>query len=1563
MKTVAGSLIFLSLSLVTLFVGLIFASPSAAQGTSLGTAFLAAPRPLRQHLARAQEAIDDKRFGDAVADLGALLAEEDTGDALLEELKQDYFLDMDNGAVVQTSLKSEAQRLLGSLPAAARELYELRFGADARELLERAAASGDILQLTEVTRKYFHTQAGYEATLLLGRLQLDQGQPVSAAMCLQRLLETRTAALQFEPELSLLLAACWARANKLEKARSILEQLQLRKPDFVDQLAGQNGTSDSPQEKVTTWLAKQTTRRNGQPADVASDWLLFRGDAARNASTIGDSPLPSFRWRVPTASDSTDENLIEEIRVDKLEQDIAAIPSVYPLAVRDVVMMRTPQRLLAIDFETGKRIWEYPWWSVSSDDIPLTAHSNSGNDEVSARRDRLFQRLWQDTPYGQVSSDGDSVFMLDELHEATSREFYRPGAGGLRFRNPESPEEFNQLVALDLRRQGALRWMIGGETGLDEPNLAGAFFLGPPLPLAGQLFAIAELKSEIRLVVLDSATGSLQWSQQLAHVDSSPISENIPRRLAGASPSYADGVLICPTSAGAVVAVDVVTRSLMWGYQYRQPPQANSFGFSRGFAIRRELPERPWLDATVTISNGSALLAPVDAEKIICLDLTMNQGKEIWSISRKDDLSDALYIACIHNGQALVVCKEQLVALNMADGKPTWEKPISLRSSDSEIPSGRGFRSGDHYFVPTSASTLLKVSLTEGTIIERVPTPQPLGNLVCYKDEVISHSAGSVATYFQMPSLRRRVAERLVKDANDGWALARQGELYLHDGDSNKALRALQRAHSLEPDDDAVRELLVSTFLAAVKENFAANRELSEQVLPLIDSPTKLAEYWQSVAEGNHEAGDLLKAVDAYLSLADIVAKSAPGTTSPEPFMIDYDTTWTVRSDRWIQARLAQLYESDDEAVRKRLDAHIATLLAKQSERAITQLQLDLSHFGFHPDFAPIRLVLADRLLESGRLVEAEMLLHRLCNDHDAAIAGPALARTAAIYERAAEWKLAANAYKTLGTQFASIVCERDKTGADLLAAAKEGNVLLKNAFNTESRWPWGDAEVEEKAINSSAEVLSRLATLPVYSEPTAPLPRETFGFDTRFNAIVARDQSGHKMTEISIDRVHQNGLDQVHLLGKFGIIYFGAELIGIDMLADTLTRNEAVRWRQTVTSRTTNLKRDMQPRPLFDPLPAPIPANLDDSGHAVSSLGPVCRNGVVYQRNRTLNCIDPLTGQLAWSRAGMPAGATISGDDKIVIISPPNEDPASIYRISDGKLLGERTLPAKANIWQLTGRFVLGWDSHDTRMRLYLKDIWQQNDVWSEDVSQDARATLTNNGLLALLDTNGRFVIHSLRDDSVIVRTKLEPDENLQSVRLIPSGEDYILFANTSRTNTGPDSPAIRHAHSFNAPVASGRMYLIDRDTGKLRWQVPAFIDEHGFILHQPSDSPALWFVRNVSNSRALLSPEPVKQASVMCIDRRNGRIVFAKEDLATQVNEFNVASSASGTKSTIWLPGRAITVTFTDTPIPPTPPAQTGAASSLTSTGSALANMAGTFIDSLKQQSDNEAKDDPFE
>ena len=73
------------------------------------------------------------------------------------------------------------------------------------------------------------------------------------------------------------------------------------------------------------------------------------------------------------------------------------------------------------------------------------------------------------------------------------------------------------------------------------------------------------------------------------------------------------------------------------------------------------------------------------------------------------------YIACVHQGNAILVGKHKLVALSMSDGEQVWSCP--LRRSEGEMPSGRGFQTGDSYFLPTTTSELWEVDLKSGKIV------------------------------------------------------------------------------------------------------------------------------------------------------------------------------------------------------------------------------------------------------------------------------------------------------------------------------------------------------------------------------------------------------------------------------------------------------------------------------------------------------------------------------------------------------------------------------------------------------------------------------------------------------------------------------------------------------------------------------------------------------------------------------------------------------------------------------------------------------------------------------
>ena len=110
--------------------------------------------------------------------------------------------------------------------------------------------------------------------------------------------------------------------------------------------------------------------------------------------------------------------------------------------------------------------------------------------------------------------------------------------------------------------------------------------------------------------------------------------EESQRRWAGASPSYADGILVCPTSAGAMVGVELATRSLLWGYCYsqgrEQPPQQRLRVPRR--SVRTEPSASHWIDGSVSIGEGRVLATPVESDWLYCLSLI--DGKLLWKCPR-----------------------------------------------------------------------------------------------------------------------------------------------------------------------------------------------------------------------------------------------------------------------------------------------------------------------------------------------------------------------------------------------------------------------------------------------------------------------------------------------------------------------------------------------------------------------------------------------------------------------------------------------------------------------------------------------------------------------------------------------------------------------------------------------------------------------------------------------------------------------------------------------------------------------------------------------------------------
>lgn len=1483
--------------------------------------FLPAPRNLRQQLSRAAKALEEGQLSEAVDLLGQLLASAGTDPQGADPgAEQDYFLSESEAGGTQTSLKSEAQRMLGAMPDKGRELYELKFGADARQMLERALETRDFTQLVEVTRRYFHTSAGYEATMLIGRYYLDQGRPLAAALRFERLVGSRQAVQQYEPELSVLLATCWLMSGMPDRARATLVELKSSAPQAAFRIGDTQVSLFQDEEQALTWLEQLVGPLLNSEREEATEWVLFRGNAARNAESRGGFPLLTARWRVRAANHPTDEETIAQQRNSFRDQGIPAIPTLQPLVVSDVVVIRTPRQLMAVDMQSGKRIWHFPWFEETEED-PLPSDQFRPDGRVpDPYALELTQRVWDDAPYGQISSDGQQVFLLwrltSNLQELSTRVL------ALGRQSPDGLGETNQLVALDLGAQGKLRWIVGDVDGTDEPQLAGAFFLGAPLPLMGQLYVLAEINSEIRLVVLDAATGQLQWAQQLAHVDQREIMNDPTRRAAGASPSFSDGVLVCPTSAGAVVAVDIATRSLLWGYQYAHAATVRRTGFSIYPTPVREFGKR-WLDATVTIADGRVLVTPVESDQLHCLDLVT--GKPVWDPQPRNGL---LYTACVVDGQAVMVGADRVQAIALADGSVTWTQPLP-----QGLPSGRGIRTGDAYYLPTTASQLLRFELATGNIVSEVETSLPLGNLVAYKDQLVSQNVDWLAAYYQTEPLRADVARRLEADPDDIWALTRRAELLLYDGVHGEAVEVLRHAYRLAPQDDAIRASLVQALMSAMRSGFQANRQLAAELETLIDQPAQRAEFYRLMAVGLRAAGALDESAEFFLKLASLDGTgSGLADDSDRPDMVRVDADLRVRRDRWIAVNVGEMLAHADAAVKQRIDAVVTTRFAELSQRSsVRELRQFVNYFGRHPLGEHAQLQLARLLLDQEQPLNAELCLIPLQESRDPAIAAQATAWLAELLRAHLRLPEAGDCYKRLARQWADVPVRDGQTGQQVAAEAL-ADPALQEALSPSLRWPYGKVTAAEAERNMFPAYASMFGI--ELTDVGGPFPADvSLVYNRQQNLVVFRDGFGNPTTQVQVGDGNQLILPNVNVPagaaaaeGHLVILCVGGDVMAIDALYDASARDDVVLWRQDVSSGlassgTMQASANAIVRP-WGPTRYVFSENLRPMG----SIGPITAAGFFYQKLQELICADPLTGETIWARGGMPAGSDLFGDDEYLFLAPPDHDEAIVLNAADGTMLERRFVGTRRDRWITSGRCVLHCQLVDQQLIVRWFDAWAEQDVWQRKFSAGAQCALVGREALAVLETSGQFTLLTLADGAERFTAQLDAEPQLARLHIIPSRDTCLVLASRLEPQEDASMARVRSWSPLGSdlcPEINGRIYALDMHTGKPLWPAAAEVARLCCPLDQPPESPAVAFFQNIQPPSPDSAPRAAIRGSLLCMDKRDGRQLLYDNDLP-MVRSYSISLLPQEHKMLISAGAKQHVLAFTDEPVAQQPPLQ---------------------------------------
>jgi outer membrane protein assembly factor BamB len=699
-------------------------------------------RESKQRIKAAQDYIKKKEWGTAAECLQLLL-----------EDKQDSFIDVDGGpddkgkpTKRRVSVRTEANRLIGELPPDGLETYQVKYGQMAADHLKAALDGNDPALLAEVAVRFLHTKAGADATNLLGTYYLDRGEYLMANLSFERLLG-RPDADKLPTKVLFKAALAARRAGDASAAEKWWKKMADRAGRGDLAFGGRKVTV----EQVRTEFEKAV--QLGQTGQT--DWLMFRGNPARNAQGVGGAAylVPEWQYDVAPVDEFSPDQRETAAANKKIREFIhratialegnskPVLPAFFPVSANGRLLVRTYDGVHAISLhgeetaegkaKAGEKIWD----SSAAGGLFKMVVTPGKRDTLQTWYDQYYSNqgagpvgvFFENSNIGALSHDGQRVYWVDDLAVPP-----HPNMNQMNFGNQVSYGGFSEQVNYSVLKAveidtGKLKWSIGGRNKTSgkenkddaaKEKIAGlefkdTFFLGPPLPLGGKIYVLVEKNTEIRLVCLDPAKlvgfqdtdddgqtrpdecPELVWQQSLGTAQER-LPQNSQRRMHAVHLAYADGILVCPTNSGTVIGVDLLSHSLVWAHSYRDAaqPQQDEMPVGRfGGRIRFNGGGAP-----LTGERWRPAAPVIQNGKVV---FTAYDGNELHCLNLRDGRliwhvkreDDDLYLAGVFGPRVVVVGKSYIRAVNLDDGKELWKLTTGM-------PSGQGAASDNIYYLP-----------------------------------------------------------------------------------------------------------------------------------------------------------------------------------------------------------------------------------------------------------------------------------------------------------------------------------------------------------------------------------------------------------------------------------------------------------------------------------------------------------------------------------------------------------------------------------------------------------------------------------------------------------------------------------------------------------------------------------------------------------------------------------------------------------------------------------------------------------------------------------------------
>ncbi len=1455
---------------------------------------------------------------------------------------------------VWTSVRAEANRLIASLPPAGLAFYQLTYGPKAAELLKEAKATNRPEVLAQVMRLYLYTDAGAEATDLLGTYHLDRGNFSTAGRCFSLLLG-RSGADKLSPT-TLFKAAYAFHQTGAAEDKTAEEHVWQQLSERVREVKLGNGEARGVDE-LRTYVAASV-----RPGEFyVGDWSLYRGGPSRTDRGVGSYAFMEPRWRMPgVRANSNNSDTARWLRTaeDYLKRNNQPVlPSFFPVTAtvlrrdpaggrsekKPLLVYRSNWGIHAVNMRTGTLDWETPSkWSL---DGMATQTDGRGHalqswigfylqqgQLVGARPSIVFEN----STVGTLSTDGNYVYAVEDLQVPPPSPYGVefpggfPARGGMGMGLPaplNDAVQHNRLQAFEVAT-GKLKWELGDPDRAGE--LSDCYFLGPPLPLGGKLYVLTERQQELRLACIDPAGPKVVAMQTLA-TTRDKMQADVPRRTEAAHLAYAEGILVCPTNAGAVLGVDLLSHSLVWAYPYREKAETEEWrpnmargGLPPGWVvgpngqIHVPAPVQQWKVTAPVVVDGRVVFTAPDSRSLHCVNL--RDGAPLWKVSRAEDDQ---YLAGVFAGRVLVVGKKSVRALSLDGGQTLWG-PL-----ETGMPSGQGVASDNVYYLPLKEAgqgkdpEICAIDVEKGRIVAHTKSrkKEVPGNLLFYEGDVISQTATEVVAFPQLEVKLAEITELISKNPDDPVGLTERGVLRLDKGNFAGAVEDLRKALANRPDsrtEERARDKLFET----LTEYFQNDFDKAEQYLPDFEGLCKVAvpagadetakataeaeerrrraNFLCLVAKGKERQGKLVEAFERYQEFGAVAGNQELVSVVDEPAV-------RAAPDVWAQGRIAAMAANATPEARKPLEQRLDQLWNEvRSANDPERLRKFVAVFGsLFAVGKEARLALAERLIDSPdprSLVEAERQLCLLRGPGEPpAVAARAVECLARLCTRRGLLDDAAYFYRLLGTRYKNEVVREGKTGADLfdeLATDKRFLPLLDAAAGAAA----GKVRmVEERGVypyNHPAYLFEqRGEPLPFFREHRLGLlysgndqlrlvDRATG--EARWAQTVTSTQFGSLANHPNMTRLGYQ------TLGHLAVLHAGRMVFGVDPVHKQLLWERSLTGPREGTSNPFRGGAAGLQQLTVDPQDGAVEVVYPDGWkQRLGQTGPLGGHTVCLQTREALVALDPVTGRTVWTRSDVDPHSHVFGDeDTFFVVEMSGNNPAvtKAMRTSDGVSLKvpDFTAQYKKRLRVLGGKLLLSEGEAKGAVTLRLYDVRTGKDLWRQTFPAGSRVLQSEEPNLAgAVAPDGRVRVFDLGAGAEVLDAKVTDPHYLEKttgVHLLADGRYYYV------ARTVPPDPGMMPFGGVHSLLqvgtgmhalkdVSGPVYCFKPDGG-LNWS--ATVRHQTLLVDQFADLPVVIFSSYFQRwGPGVGRQPPVQVASIQVLEKQTGKLKYLSDNV----------------------------------------------------------------------------------